>query len=405
MTQPNDPTEALPTRAGYDDPPGQPGRPAGPALPAEPTVRLAPESAERPEPVEPTVHLAPPPRQPGGAEPTVHLGAGEATVHLGAGEATVHLGAGETVHLGAGEATVHLGAGEAVHLGAEEATVQLGGAEPTVRWGAAGSTGHRAGGGTPPSAGESTVDMGAAGRPGPAAWPAAAEPSHPTHPTGGATTAAGTGTLYGPRTVAATPGSTGVAGATTPGGIGATPSGRAGAAAGAPGAAAVPPGGEVRFGPGVPATPPAAPAWPAPPPRRPRSVWRTVTSVLSTLLTLALLAAVGIYLWQRISPLEITGVTVAVPEPAGDRCDVTVGVVATVRTNGRGGVIEYQWLRSGSPPSNVLTERVGRGQRSVDLTLEWTFTGVGSTRQTATVNITSPAPMQAQTEVAYDCRP
>jgi hypothetical protein len=127
--------------------------------------------------------------------------------------------------------------------------------------------------------------------------------------------------------------------------------------------------------------------------------------VLSTLLTLALLAAVGIYLWQRISPLEITGVTVAVPEPAGDRCDVTVDVVATVRTNGRGGVIEYQWLRSGSPPSNVLTERVGRGQRSVDLTLEWTFTGVGSTRQTATVNITSPAPMQAQTEVAYDCRP
>ncbi|WP_233257681.1 hypothetical protein [Micromonospora sp. S4605] len=333
-------------------------------------MRLAPESAERPEPVEPTVHLAPPPRQPGGAEPTVHLGVGESTV-------------------------------------------QLGGAEPTVRWGAAGSTGHRAGGWTPPSAGESTVDMGAAGRPGPAAWPAAAESSQPTHPTGGATTAAGTGTLYGPRTVAATPGSTGPAGATTPGGTGTPTSGRAGAptpgragaAAGASGAAAVPAGGEVRFGPGVPATPPAAPAWPAPPPRRPRSVWRTVTSVLSTLLTLALLAAVGIYLWQRISPLEITGVTVAVPEPAGDRCDVTVDVVATVRTNGRGGVIEYQWLRSGSPPSNVLTERVGRGQRSVDLTLEWTFTGVGSTRQTATVNITSPAPMQAQTEVAYDCRP
>ncbi|MFI5486138.1 hypothetical protein [Micromonospora echinaurantiaca] len=389
MTQPNDPTEALPTRAGDDDPPGRPTRPTVPAVPAEPTVRLAPESAERPEPVEPTVHLAPPPRQPGGAEPTVHLGVGEPTVHLGVGESTVHLGVGEsTVHLGVGESTVHLG-----------------GAEPTVRWGAAGSTGHRAGGWTPPPAGESTVDMGAAGRPGPAAWPAAAESSQPTHPTGGATTAAGTGTLYGPRTVAATPGSTAPAGATTPGGTGAPTPGRAGAAAGAPGAAAVPAGGEVRFGPGVPATPPAAPAWPAPPPRRPRSVWRTVTSVLSTLLTLALLAAVGIYLWQRISPLEITGVTVAVPKPAGDRCDVTVDVVATVRTNGRGGVIEYQWLRSGSPPSNVLTERVGRGQRSVDLTLEWTFTGVGSTRQTATVNITSPAPMQAQTEVAYDCRP
>ncbi|MDM4719070.1 hypothetical protein QTQ03_05470 [Micromonospora sp. WMMA1363] len=164
-------------------------------------------------------------------------------------------------------------------------------------------------------------------------------------------------------------------------------------------------GREVRFGPGVPAAPPSAPPWPVvPPPVRRRPLWGRVTSVLSTLLTVALVAVVGWYLWQRISPLEITGVTVAVPEPAGESCDVTVDVVATVTTNGRAGEIRYQWLRSGSAPGAVLTERVGRGQRAVELTLRWSFAGVGSTSETATVNITGPSPAQARTVVTYDCR-
>ncbi|WBB50834.1 hypothetical protein O3597_10375 [Verrucosispora sp. WMMA2044] len=163
------------------------------------------------------------------------------------------------------------------------------------------------------------------------------------------------------------------------------------------------PGGELRFGPGVPVAPPAAPAWPAPaPPRRP-SPWRRLTTVLSALLSLALLTAVGLWIWQRLSPLEIADVTASVPRPAGARCDVTVDVVATVRTNGSAGVIEYQWLRTGSAPGALLTERVGRGQRSVTLTLRWSFTGVGSTTETATVNIVSPAPAQAATEVSYAC--
>ncbi|MFI7026002.1 hypothetical protein ACIBMZ_25125 [Micromonospora sp. NPDC049900] len=164
------------------------------------------------------------------------------------------------------------------------------------------------------------------------------------------------------------------------------------------------PGGELRFGPGVPAAPPSAPAWPAgvPAPRR-RSLWRRSVSVLSTLLTLVLLVAVGFWIWQRLSPLEISGVSVAVPEPAGQRCDVTVDVVATVRTNGRPGTVKYQWLRSGSAPGALLTERVGPGQRTVELTLRWTFSGVGSTTETATVNVVSPSSAQAVTEVAYSC--
>ncbi|MER6596175.1 hypothetical protein ABT214_30865, partial [Micromonospora purpureochromogenes] len=159
------------------------------------------------------------------------------------------------------------------------------------------------------------------------------------------------------------------------------------------------------FGPGVPTTPPAAPAWPtASPPRRRRPLWRRVVAVLSGLLTVALVAVVGFYLWQRLDPLEIGEVTVAVPQPAGDRCDVTVDVVATVRTNGRSGVLEYQWLRSGSPPGALLSERVGWGQRTVTLSLKWAFNGVGSTTETATVNIVSPSPHQARAEVSYACR-
>ncbi|MEU4243473.1 hypothetical protein [Actinoplanes sp. NPDC026619] len=160
---------------------------------------------------------------------------------------------------------------------------------------------------------------------------------------------------------------------------------------------------EMRFGPGVPATPVAAPGWPAAAPAR-RPVWRRLVSVLSSLLTLALLVVAGLYVWQRLSPLVVESATVAVPRPAGNRCDVTVDVVATVRTNGRSGELRYQWFRSDAAPGAVLTEQVGRGQRTATLTLKWTFSGVGTTTETATLNITEPAPLQAGTKVAYRCR-
>ena len=315
MSRPEEPTEALPTRA----------------LPAQadPGATVDLDRTRSLDPTEPTVHLA-------GADPTVHLAGADSTVHLAGADSTVHLpGAQPTVHLAAADATAYLGSPDAtVHLGATDATVQSG----------AGTTGR-------------------------------AVPIEPTS----AATAPGTGAY--PQGRAAT-GPSAVAEPTT-----------------------VRPAGEVRFGPGVPATPPAAPAWPVVPgARRPRPLWRRIVSVLSTLLTVALVAVVGLYLWQRISPLEIEGVTVAVPRPAGDRCDVTVDVVATVRTNGRGGVIRYQWFRSDAAPGSLLSERVGRGQRTVTLTLKWTFSGVGATRETATVNIIGPSPVQAGTEVAYRCR-
>ena len=162
---------------------------------------------------------------------------------------------------------------------------------------------------------------------------------------------------------------------------------------------------ELRFGPGVPVSPVATPGWPvtAAAGRR-RPLWRRLVSILSSLLTLALVVVVGLYLWQRLRPLVVESATVAVPRPAGNRCDVTVDVVATVRTNGRSGAIRYQWFRTDAAPGAVLTEQVGSGQRIATLTLKWTFSGVGTTTETATVNIIEPSPVQAGTRVAYRCR-
>ncbi|TDB69556.1 hypothetical protein E1182_29595 [Micromonospora sp. KC721] len=84
---------------------------------------------------------------------------------------------------------------------------------------------------------------------------------------------------------------------------------------------------------------------------------------------------------------------------------MTVEVIATVRTNGRPGVIEYRWQRSDAAPGAVLTEWVGWGQQSATLTLQWTFSGTGTARETATVILVTPAAPQASTEVSYACHP
>ncbi|MTK03783.1 hypothetical protein [Micromonospora sp. CP22] len=304
-------------------------------------------------PAEPSVTL--PAHPPSGPAPTMSWGATEPTVSLGRAEPTMAMGGAEpTMALGGGEATVSWGGGEpTTAMGRAEPTVAMGGGRSTTPWGGDEAT-MSSGGAEPTTAsggGRSTTAWGGGGAP-TASWAGTADVTR-------------TGNAPAPTSVG---------------------------------------GGEVRFGPGVPVAPPEAPAWPvaAPPPRRP-STLRRLTAVLSGVLSLALLVVAGLWIWQRLSPLEITEVTASVPRPAGERCDVTVDVVATVSTNGRAGVIEYQWLRTGSAPGALLTERVGWGQRSVELTLRWSFTGVGSTTETATVNIVSPAPVQAATEVSYTC--
>ncbi|MFG1656456.1 hypothetical protein ACGFIY_08005 [Micromonospora chersina] len=359
MTRPEEPTEALPTRALPADPGATVdlGRGGDPARHADATVHLGPPARPAP-PLSPdaTVQL-------GAPSPSAGWPGDDRTAHFGASEPTARFDAPTVGGPGAVESTVHFGAPTVGGQGA---------AEPTVHFGAPSSGG--------PGAGESTVHFGVTPE----------STARFDAPTAGASYTAGpTGHRTAPH----------------PGGPTAGAYREATADARAVGGGTVPaPGGELRFGPGVPATPPPAPAWPAAPPaRRARPVWRRVVSVLSTLLTAALLVVVGLYLWQRLRPLEVEGVTVAVPRPPGVACDVTVDVVATVRTNGRGGVIRYQWFRSDAPPGSLLTERVGRGQRTTTLTLKWTFSGVGTTTGAATVNIIEPSPVQAGTQVRYRC--
>ncbi|GAA3776962.1 hypothetical protein [Micromonospora maritima] len=377
MTRPEEPTEALPTRA-------LPADPARDADAAAPTVHLVP-----PRPPADADATAPLSVDPAGTDATMPLtaGAAEPTVHLGSPGAPSPAGADATVSL-AGPAAPGSG-------GHGEPTARLGPAsphppgEPTVAFGVPTDATD---GGTEP-----TVHLGGAGR-----------GTEPTVHLGGAV-AGGEATVHltappqvtGPPTAAYRLTSTGPAAPTAGATAGAYRDPTARAVSGAPTPA---PGGELRFGPGVPATPPPPPAWPvAPPIRPPRPVWRRVVSVLSTVLTAALLVTVGLYLWQRLRPLEVEQVAVAVPRPPGVACDVTVDVVATVRTNGRAGTIRYQWFRSDAPPGALLSERVGSGQRTATLTLKWTFSGVGATTGTATVNIIEPAPVQAGARVSYRC--
>ncbi|PGH44736.1 hypothetical protein COO58_10085 [Micromonospora sp. WMMA1996] len=372
MTRPEEPTEALPTRA-------LPADPARDAQAAAPTVHLVPPRP--PADADATAPLTV--DQAGAAEPTVHL-AGQGAGPPADADATVHLaGRGVTPPADA-DATVHLAGRGATPPADSDATVYLAG-PGAARPGDADPTARLAGPRQPgrPDA-DGTVDLGGTG----VAGAVRAEPTVHLAPPQQVT---------GPPTAAYRPGSTGPAAPTA----GAYRDPTARAVSGVPAPAS---GGELRFGPGVPATPPPPPAWPvAPPIRPPRPLWRRVVSVLSTLLTAVLLVTVGLYLWQRLRPLEVEQVAVAVPRPPGIACDVTVDVVATVRTNGRAGTIRYQWFRSDAPPGALLSERVGSGQRTATLTLRWTFSGVGATTGTATVNIIEPAPVQAGTRVSYRC--
>jgi hypothetical protein len=316
--------------------------------PSDRTAHLpGPAPAARPDPAAPTGHVPP-------AAATVHPGPPTPAVY-GGDQSTVRQGGATPSVYGGDQATVRREGTAATVYGGDQATVRQGGTAATVYGGD-----------------QATVRQAAT-----AATVRRAEPA-PTVYGGdqGSTVYGGDqgSTVYGGE-----PGSTVHPGDTAP---------------------TVRAPGEMRFGPGVPVAPVPAPAWPVTAaPRRSRPLWRRLVSMLSALLTLALVALVGFYVWQRLSPLAVESVAVTVPEPAGD----TVDVVATVRTNGRGGVIRYQWFRSDASPGAVLTEQVGRGQDVATLTLKWTFSGVGTTTQTATVNITEPSPVQAGTQVAYRC--
>jgi hypothetical protein len=170
----------------------------------------------------------------------------------------------------------------------------------------------------------------------------------------------------------------------------------------------------IRFGRGV-ATPRApqemapAPAWqgstaPYPIAQRPNRTRRRVISILSGVLTVVLLALVGYYIVQRLTPLQLTGVAVGVAQPLGNACDVQVDVVGTVTSNGGSGPFTYRWIRSDGAATGVFTQEVSFGTEATQVHLLWKFSGKGTLKAKATLQILTPQLAEASTEFTYNCK-
>jgi hypothetical protein len=96
--------------------------------------------------------------------------------------------------------------------------------------------------------------------------------------------------------------------------------------------------------------------------------------------------------------------TVVLAESLEDKCDVQAKVVGTIRTNGAAGTISYRWVTSDGKTTAVLAEQVNLGTSQVQVPLLWTFSGRSTIRAKATLQILTPAEMEAATEFTYSCR-
>jgi hypothetical protein len=113
------------------------------------------------------------------------------------------------------------------------------------------------------------------------------------------------------------------------------------------------------------------------------------------------IGVVGVLWWRQRNPLDIVGAEVGTATGTG--CDVTVDVVGTVRTNGRGGTFSYRWIRSDGGRSDLLEQSVADGAESVQVHLYWTFRGQGTYRATATLEVVAPTASRASATYTYAC--
>ena len=144
------------------------------------------------------------------------------------------------------------------------------------------------------------------------------------------------------------------------------------------------------------------PEWPtAQPPARPRQrpVWR---GVVSTLITAAIVAGVGVYLWERQhQTLKITGVKVtATNQSVG--CDGTANIVGKISTNGHGGTISYQWVENNVAKPQLVADDAS-GSNKVQVPLKWAFHGKGNGTATAELRVLDPQQAEASLSVPYSC--
>jgi hypothetical protein len=85
-------------------------------------------------------------------------------------------------------------------------------------------------------------------------------------------------------------------------------------------------------------------------------------------------------------------------------CGTRVDVVGTVTSNGGGGSFTYRWLRSDGTATDVLTESVPFGTSVTQVHLFWQFSGEGTLKVKATLQILTPQPVETSTEFTYACR-
>ncbi|MFC6086057.1 hypothetical protein [Sphaerisporangium aureirubrum] len=108
----------------------------------------------------------------------------------------------------------------------------------------------------------------------------------------------------------------------------------------------------------------------------------------------------------RCPSLETLAVTMKNPSLTVT-CGKKAEIIAIVGTNGAAGTLRYQWLRSDSKTPITGEETVSGSERLLTLSLDWTFTGKGTTRHTATLRVLDPVPSgsppEATTTITYSC--
>ena len=184
-----------------------------------------------------------------------------------------------------------------------------------------------------------------------------------------------------------------------------------------PPSAGPPPGGAppqsasdvLRYGPGVPASQAGVAAesvWrtghrPGPPPRQGRL--RRVRRVLGSALTVILLVVAGVVVWLRFfdhSAFHVTGVSIIQQTKTGCGVNVTGKIV----TNGSAGTVSYQWVfQPQTQAPQPLSQTVTAGQHDVFVTVAVQGQGHGSATQKVTLDVLSPDPRSAPTEVTISC--
>ncbi len=107
----------------------------------------------------------------------------------------------------------------------------------------------------------------------------------------------------------------------------------------------------------------------------------------------ALIVAGAVLAWFSVrSPadLVVQSVTVSAPKTLG--CRKTATITGNLVTNGSGGSVTFQWLRSDQKEPIEQTETIPSGKTTHSVQLRWTVKGEATAKLTARLRILSPVP-------------